>query len=67
MVLGKFIEKLYYQNKRRQITDILSSILIKKNNYAQNFNEKHVLLWCDKNEINDEVIMRKKIDIYREF
>ena len=25
-----------------------------KKNYAHSFDEKHVLLWCDKNETNDE-------------
>ena len=65
MVLGKFIEKLYYQNKRRQITDILSSILIKKL-ITHKILTKNMFCY-DENEINDEAIRRKKIDIYREF
>ena len=38
-----------------------------KINYAHTFEEKPVLLWCNKNEINDEIIGRKEIDIYRKF
>ena len=25
-----------------------------KNNYAHNFDEKHILLWCDEKEVSDE-------------
>ena len=38
-----------------------------KTNYAHNFEEKHVLLWCYKDEINDGIIRRKEIDIYGKF
>ena len=38
-----------------------------KTNYAHKFGEKRVLLWCDKNEINDEFIRRKETDICRKF
>ena len=41
--------------------------LNEKANYAHNFHEKHFLFWCDKNEINDEIIRRKKTDIYWKF
>ena len=40
---------------------------MKKNTYANDFDEKYVLLWCDKNEINEGIIRRKEIDIYRKF
>ena len=38
-----------------------------KTNYAHKFGEKRVLLWCDKNEINDEFIRRKETDICQKF
>ena len=46
------------------ITVLLSQVgkckLNEKNNYASNFDEKHVLLWY-------EINRRKEIDIYRKF
>ena len=38
-----------------------------KTNYAHTFEEKSVLLRYNTNEINDEMIGRNKIDIYRKF
>ena len=37
---------------------------MKKLIYVHNFEEKHVLLWYNKNETNDEIIRRKEIAIY---
>ena len=32
-----------------------------KTNYTHNFDEKIVLLWCDKNEINGEILGERKL------
>ena len=32
-----------------------------KNNYAHNFDEKHILLWCDEKEVSDESSNTKQI------
>ena len=38
-----------------------------KANYAHTFEEKSVLFWRNKNEINDEITGKKEIEIYRKF
>ena len=38
--------------------------LFYKGNYTYTFEEKPVLLWCNKSELNDEIFGRKEIDIY---
>ena len=47
--------------------DILSAILVKKITTQTILTKKQVLLWCDKNEIYDEIIRRKEIDICQKF
>ena len=51
----------------RENIDILGAILMKKITTQTILTKKHVLLWCDKNEIYDEIIRRKEIDIYQKF
>ena len=63
MVTGKLIEQLSYQKSEGKYRYFKCNFN-GKTNYAHNFDEKHVLLWFDKKEINDEIIRRKEIDIY---
>ena len=61
-LLNNFIFKIS-ENKYRHFECNVDE----KANYAHTFKEKSVLLWCNKNEINDEIIRRKETDIYRKF